>query len=137
MALKALANEKCLQITTWNGGESDRKSNRSKIRLRTTLWLLKGQEQHLFFKIKVLTGNTQSIKHQLKTFMRSYANMVHHGTPFTGKLVKRKSKQSHFAKNGTLRESFKHCFAEINLANFFAELGGNPPPLPSTQSQPL
>ena len=49
--------------------------------------------------------------------------MVHHGTPFTGKLVKRKSKQSHFAKNGTLRESFKHCFAEINLANFFAELG--------------
>ena len=53
--------------------------------------------------------------------------MVHHGTPFTGKLVKRKSKQSHFAKNGTLRESFKHCFAEINLANFFAELGGNPP----------
>ena len=93
-------------------------------------------KNNIFFKIKALTGNTQS-KHQLKTFMRSYANMVYHGIPFTGKSVKRKSKQSHFAKNGTLRESFKHCFAEINLANFFAELGGNPPPLPFTQSQPL
>ena len=74
MALKALANEKCLQITTWNGGESDRKSNRSKIRLRTTLWRTKGQEQHLF-QNQSPHCNTQS-EHQLKIFMTSYTNMV-------------------------------------------------------------
>ena len=48
-------------------------------------------KNNIFFKIKALTGNTQS-KHQLKTFMRSYANVVYHGIPFTGKSVKRKSK---------------------------------------------
>ena len=114
MALKALANEKCLQITTWNGGESDRKSNRSKIRLRTTLWLLKRQEQHLF------QNQSPHWKHSVRASIENiYDELCQYGKSVQEKVIS--------PKNGIIRESFKHCFAEIILANFFAELGGKPP----------